>query len=88
MRPVTIEFDNNILSGKYVYLYNKSKEKYELLNGQEMTVLQLDTEGKYLISEKKLANGKGGQLISVFAVVVILILSGVYIAVKKQYWFW
>lgn len=86
--PITIEFDDNVFPGKYVYLYNKSKEKYELLNGQEMTALQLDKEGKYLISEKKLANAKGGWLISIFAVVVILILSGVYIAVKKQYWFW
>lgn len=56
---VTIQFDENVVSGEYVYLYNVSKGKYELLKGQNTTALQLDREGRYLITDKKLSDGKG-----------------------------
>lgn len=86
--PVTIQFDENVVSGKYVYLYNTSKGKYELLKGQDTTALQLDTEGSYLITEKKLPDGKGSIVVLIVAGIVVIIMLGVYIAVKKQYWFW
>lgn len=86
--PVTIQFDESTLSGKYVYLYNTSKGKYELLKGQDTTSLQLDTEGKYLVTQKKLPNGKGSLVALIIAVGIIAILLGIYIAVKRQYWFW
>lgn len=86
--PVTIQFDENVVSGKYVYLYNTSKGKYELLKGQDTTALQLDTEGRYLITDKKLSDGKGSLVVIIVAGIVVIIMLGVYIAVKKQYWFW
>ncbi|MCM1500175.1 MAG: Ig-like domain-containing protein [Clostridium sp.] len=85
---VLIQFDKEVLSGKYVYLYNTSKGKYELLKGQDVGSMRLDTEGKYLVTEKKLPDGKGGLILFVMAIVVVIILLGVYIAVKKKYWFW
>lgn len=86
--PVTIQFDENVVSGKYVYLYNTSKGKYELLKGQDTAALQLDTEGSYLITKKKLPDGKGSIVVLIVAGIVVIIMLGVYIAVKKQYWFW
>lgn len=86
--PVTIRFDKGVVSGKYVYLYNTSKNKYELIKGQKINSMYLDTEGKYLVTEKKLSNIKGSIVAFVIACIVIIILIVVYIAVKKQYWFW
>lgn len=86
--PVTIQFDENVVSGKYVYLYNTSKGKYELLKGQDTTALQLDTEGRYLITDKKLSDGKASMAVLIVAGIVVIIMLGAYIAVKKQYWFW
>lgn len=85
---VLIQFDKEVLSGKYVYLYNTSKKKYELLKGQNAAFMQLDTEGKYLVTEKKLPGSRGGLVILVLAVGIVIILICVYVAVKKKYWFW
>ncbi|MDD6069929.1 MAG: hypothetical protein PUC12_03840, partial [Clostridiales bacterium] len=59
-----------------------------LLKGQEAASMQLDTEGKYLVTEKKLPGGRGGLAILILAVGIVIILLGVYVAVKKRYWFW
>lgn len=85
---VLIQFDKEALSGKYVYLYNVSKKKYELLKGQDINSMRLDTGGKYLITEKRLPGGKGGLILFIMAIVVVIILLGAYVAVKKRYWFW
>ncbi len=62
--------------------------KYELLKGQDINSLQLDKEGKYLITEKKLTERKGSIVALIAAIVIVIILLGVYIGVKKRYWFW
>lgn len=85
---VTIQFAQDVLHGKYVYLYNESKDKYELLTELDVDSMELDTAGKYLVTEKKLQNGYRGWIIFVLAMVVVVILSGVYVGVKKKYWFW
>lgn len=85
---VTIQFDEDALSGKYIYLYNKSKGKYELLQEKDITMMELDTEGKYLVTEKKLSSGRISLVAFIVAVVFIVILLVAYIATKKRYWFW
>lgn len=86
--PITVQFEDNNLSGKYVYLYNDSKSKYELLKEQDVNVLKLDIAGKYMVSDKKLATGKIKLLIVVVFGVILTALLCVYIGVKKRYWFW
>ena len=86
--PVLIQFDKEVLSGKYVYLYNTSKQKYELFTNKDVNSLVLDKEGKYLITEKKLSSGNSGWIIVIVALIVVAILCITYVAVKKQYWFW
>lgn len=77
------------VSGKYLYLYNESKEKYERIECKNSEELKLTTAGTYQIRETKL---KSNQYILVYMViiggVVLLIGMGVYILVKKKYWFW
>lgn len=83
-----IQFDEDILSGKYIYLYNISKKKYELLTNKDTNNLVLDKEGKYLIAEKKISSESRGWIIAIVALVVVAILCIAYVVVKKQYWFW
>ena len=76
-------------NGKYLYLYNTSKEKYELIQTDTLKDLKLTTPGEYLISSEKLSYSTVNIIyFVVFGVVVLLVGVGVYIGVKKQYWFW
>ncbi|WP_455719523.1 Ig-like domain-containing protein, partial [Agathobacter sp.] len=45
---ITIHIDD--ISGKYLYLYNNVKHKYELVSTQNMDELKLSTPGKYMIT--------------------------------------
>lgn len=76
-------------AGKYLYLYNTSKEKYELIQTDNLKELELTTAGLYRITDEKLSYSSI-TIVYVIAigVVAILIGVGVYIAVKKRYWFW
>lgn len=76
-------------NGKYLYLYNTSKEKYEHIQTDSLESIRLSTSGDYLISNEKLSYSTVNIIyFIVFCVVALLIGMGVYIGVKKQYWFW
>lgn len=85
---IHIQFDEDNISGKYVYLYNPSKNKYELLKEKNIHEMNLDTEGKYLITDKELSTDKIKVIMVIIALFVVIVLIGVYIGVKKRYWFW
>lgn len=85
---ITLEFEENTVFGKYVYLYNDSKDKYELLQGEDSTLLTLDKEGKYLITNQALKDGSRNWIFIVCALLVLVVLMVVYILKKKKYWFW
>ena len=75
--------------GKYLYLYNGSKEKYERIDSPAPEKLELTTAGVYQITDVKLKSDMQTALYIVAGgVVVLLIGAGAYIAVKRQYWFW
>jgi hypothetical protein len=76
-------------SGKYVYLYNKSKEKYELLdiNGNEKMIIT--TPGDYMVTPSKKSIGTDWVIyILITGVIVIIVGTIAYIVVKKKHWFW
>ena len=84
---VTLHFSEE--NGKYLYLYNTSKEKYELIETDSLKELKLTTPGKYLISNEKLSYNTINIIYFIlFGILVILAGVGMYIGVKKQYWFW
>lgn len=85
---VTIQFDEEAVSGNYLYLYNVSKGQYELLQQKDINLVELDTEGRYLITEKKLSAGKVKIVFLIIMSVFIIVLMGAYIVLKKRYWFW
>lgn len=84
---VTLHIDD--VKGKYLYLYNNVKHKYELVSTEDMSGLNLSTPGKYMITAKPIREGSA-------AVRYILIAGGIgiiagiamYVAVKRRYWFW
>ncbi|MDO5295012.1 MAG: hypothetical protein Q4F05_19930, partial [bacterium] len=82
-------YESDMKNGKYIYLYNDGKEKYELLNTKiRQREMEIDITGTYKISESKL-NTFHCNFIIIGIVVVCLLGGGItYICVAKKYWFW
>lgn len=77
------------INGRYLYLYNVSEEKYELLNISDITELKLTTAGEYLLCETKMRLDKKVIVCTAIGSVILLLTGGmIYIFVKKKYWFW
>lgn len=85
---ITIDLSDKVTDEKYLYLYNEQKDKYQRIAAGDMSELTIDTAGTYLLTAKPLTGWKVNVILVATAVVVILIGVGVYIGVKKQYWFW
>lgn len=74
--------------GRYLYLYNESREKYEKIETASMSELTLTTAGKYLITEERITGPEWNRYVVWAAGAVIVILFAVYVGIKKKYWFW
>ncbi len=84
---ITISFDEEY--GKYLYLYNESKGKYELLNDNGKQSLTISTSGKYMIIDRRVSVGTGWIIYVLAAGAVIMLIGGIiYVIVKKRCWFW
>lgn len=85
---VTLDISEKVQEEKYVYLYNQTKEKYELLQTENIKQFTADVGGTYLLTSKK-ENGFNVNVILIgVGAIAVLIGVGVYIGVKKRYWFW
>lgn len=69
-------------------MYYKSKEKYEKLNIDTKSEMNLDISGEYKMMNNRIMEYKI-QFIAI-GVFIILIIIGVitYVVIKKKYWFW
>lgn len=86
---IKIEFNDKSSNYKYMYIYNNAEGKYEPLNSLISTnSLEIDYSGKYLITNNKLKEFKINILVISVAGSLILVLTGIYIFIKKKYWFW
>ncbi len=84
---IAIHIDD--ISGKYLYLYNNVKHKYELVSTQNMDELKLSTPGKYMITTEKISeSSKAVRYILMIGSCLILVGSAVYVVMKRRYWFW
>lgn len=84
---IAIHIDD--ISGKYLYLYNNVKHKYELVSTQNMEELKLSTPGKYMITTEKISeSSKAVRYILIIGGCLILVGSAVYVVMKRRYWFW
>lgn len=82
---VIVENENDL---KYIYLYNEEKGKYEKLNIDPKSEMNLDIAGEYKMMNHKIVEYKV-QIISV-AIFIVLGIAGctIYVLTKKKYWFW
>ena len=54
-----------------------------------LSEINISTPGKYIITDSKIRNGNMFVLITIFVGgLEFLVGIGVYIGLKKQYWFW
>ena len=85
---IKIDLKDTVTDEKYLYLYNAQKNKYQQIAIDDISELTIDTAGKYLITSEKLREWNVNVVLMVVGAVAVLAGVGVYIGVKKQYWFW
>lgn len=73
---------------KYIYLYNPVTEKYERIKQKNLGEFSLNTPGTYLLTTEKLDSPVKIWYIFAGFVVLFLVILGVYVIMKKKYWFW
>lgn len=85
--PIALSLEE--AKGKYLYLYNSSKEKYELIDSGEDDYFKLTTEGEYrLYADKMTMDMEILQYLAAGIICLSIAGSTAYIFVKKKYWFW
>lgn len=85
---IKIDLSKKVTDEKYLYLYNEQKDRYQRIAMEDIKELSIDTAGTYLLTSELLSEWRMNVILIVAAIVAILIGVGVYIGVKKQYWFW
>ena len=85
---IQIDLKDTVTDEKYLYLYNAQKNKYQKVATEDISELTIDTAGTYLITSEKLREWNVNVVLMVVGAAVVLAGVGVYIGVKKQYWFW
>ena len=85
--PIYLSLDG--INGKYLYLYNSSKDKYELIDMDNTEYLKLTTAGKYRLSNERTRGGREVIQYLAFGIALASLTSSIiYIVIKKKYWFW
>ena len=84
---VMIKIRNKKYFKKNVYLYNKVKGSYDLLDVKDMT-WELDKGMKCLITNKDINEKNIDYRLLIYVAIGISMLILIYVLVKKKYWFW
>ena len=75
--------------GKYLYLYNESRKRYERIGTKTVEKINLTTAGGYRLQDTKLETDMTIIIYIVIAGVILLLIGTViYIVIKRKYWFW
>lgn len=86
---IKIDFNKDSNDYKYMYIYNDSESEYEMVNSLlSKDSIEVDYNGKYLLTNNKIRRFKVNVIIISIAGGIILILTGIYIFIKKRYLFW
>ena len=83
-----IEFLSLPSEYRFLYLYNVATKEYERLNMEDGQKAKIGMSGKYLITTKKIRKNRWPIYASIVGGGLLIAGIGVYIATKKQYWFW
>lgn len=85
---IVLKINNKAYKGKYIYIYNKTQDKYLLLSDDGKGIIQLANNEEYLIVDKKLYEFKLNYKWLAYVGIGFGILLVIYILVRKRYWFW
>ncbi len=85
---VEITLDDSYSAYPRLYLYNETNEKWQFLNNYTDGVITADAAGHYLLTTETLNFITMNFFALVAAGIVLAAIIGVYIIVKKRYWFW
>lgn len=84
---ITLKIDD--IQGRYLYLYNESKDTYEMLKVDDFSELELSTAGEYLITREKIKQDSSVVKYSLAGAGVFIFLFIIaYVFAKKKHWFW
>lgn len=85
--PITVCIEG--VEGRYLYLYNSSKMKYERIDVSDIERLELSTSGEYQIRNKKLSEERDVVLYAAIGGGILLLICGaIFVLIKRRYWFW
>lgn len=85
---ITLDLSDMVTNERYLFLYDDNKEKYQEISIKDINTITIDTEGKYLISAEKLSDGVVNKFFVIIGLVAVVLGIGIYVIVKKRYWFW
>lgn len=83
-----LDFGKIVTNQKYLYLYNKDKNKYERIDVKDINRFTIDTEGEYLITKDKLSDTAINIWYIMAGVCILIVVIVGYVLVKRKYWFW
>lgn len=79
---------NNGNDYQYMYLYNKSQNKYQQLKKLEFSEIVLDTTGTYLLAKEKISDFSIKRIFIVTMALVVIVLVIFYVFIKRRHWLW
>jgi hypothetical protein len=85
---VEIELIDQGLDREFLYLFNASKDSYQQLDGKAGTVLVLDEQGSYYLTDERLNQLALDPLWVGGALLLVLVGVVAFVVVKRRYWFW
>ena len=83
---ITLFLNNQ--KGRYLYLYNESKNRYQLIEHKEETELVLTMGGEYVLTNKEIDDQNINKYVVPGISGILIVLAGAYVWIKKRYWFW
>ena len=86
--PCSVRIDLDMSTYTRLYLYNPTSGKWQYLNSYADGVVEVDTSGRYLLTNETLNTIGVNWYFLGAAGLVLLAIIVVYIVVKKRYWFW
>lgn len=90
---ISISFDSETvrklcIKDKKLFLYNEAKRTYERIQFDTLENISITKAGKYMFSDGKIRTKNNYLAMGFGGTSFILVLLGIYVGVKKQYWFW
>lgn len=88
---IYLKLNENVIADgtyRYLYKYNDAKNKYEKLKYTAGETICIDNAGQYQLTYKDIHTFSINWFVVGIITGVLVVLIGIYIFIKKRYWFW